>query len=35
VGRVWPSWPNWMRVSVGDEHDMQRFREAFAKVTAG
>ncbi|MFV3405226.1 MULTISPECIES: pyoverdine biosynthesis transaminase PtaA [Pseudomonas] len=35
VGRVWPSWPHWMRVSVGDENDMRRFREAFAKVTAG
>lgn len=35
VGRVWTSWPNWMRVSVGDEADMRRFREAFAKVTAG
>ncbi|HEK1686393.1 TPA: pyridoxal phosphate-dependent aminotransferase [Pseudomonas putida] len=34
VGRVWPSWPNWMRVSVGNEADMQRFREAFAKVVA-
>ncbi len=34
VGRVWPSWPNWMRVSVGDEADMRRFREAFARVTA-
>ncbi|MFV3292072.1 pyridoxal phosphate-dependent aminotransferase [Pseudomonas sp. NY11955] len=32
VGRIWPSWPNWVRVSVGDERDMQRFREAFAKV---
>ncbi|NIF26717.1 aminotransferase class I/II-fold pyridoxal phosphate-dependent enzyme [Pantoea sp. Tr-811] len=35
VGRVWPSWPNWVRVSVGDEQDMARFREAFAAVTAG
>jgi len=33
VGRIWPSWPNWVRVSVGDEQDMQRFRAAFAKVT--
>lgn len=32
VGRVWPSWPNWMRVSVGDDTDMQRFREAFARA---
>ncbi|CAI3799202.1 Putative phenylalanine aminotransferase [Pseudomonas sp. MM221] len=34
VGRIWPSWPNWVRVSVGDERDMQRFREAFAKVVS-
>ncbi|MDO7904393.1 pyridoxal phosphate-dependent aminotransferase [Pseudomonas sp. K1(2024)] len=32
VGRVWQSWPNWMRVSVGSESDMQRFRQAFAQV---
>ncbi|MDF0733611.1 pyridoxal phosphate-dependent aminotransferase [Pseudomonas entomophila] len=32
VGRVWASWPNWMRVSVGSEEDMRRFRVAFAKV---
>ncbi|MFF7064455.1 pyridoxal phosphate-dependent aminotransferase [Pseudomonas sp. NPDC008258] len=35
VGRIWPSWPNWVRVSVGDERDMQRFRAAFAKVVPG
>jgi histidinol-phosphate aminotransferase len=35
VGRVWPSWPNWVRVSVGDEQDMLRFRDAFARVTVG
>lgn len=33
IGRVWPSWPNWVRVSVGNEQEMLRFREAFAKVT--
>ena len=33
IGRVWPSWPNWVRVSVGNEREMLRFREAFAKVT--
>jgi|GEM_PF-6352539 len=33
--RVWPSWPNWVRVSVGDKQDMLRFRQAFAEVTAG
>ncbi|MBJ9977251.1 pyridoxal phosphate-dependent aminotransferase [Pseudomonas sp. S75] len=35
VGRVWRSWPNWMRVSVGSEHDMQRLREAFVQVMPG
>ncbi|MEN5141054.1 pyridoxal phosphate-dependent aminotransferase [Pseudomonas juntendi] len=35
VGRIWPSWPNWVRVSVGNDQDMQRFRTAFAKVVAG
>ncbi|WP_053137647.1 pyridoxal phosphate-dependent aminotransferase [Pseudomonas sp. CMR5c] len=32
IGRVWDSWPNWARVSIGDEQDMQRFRHAFAQV---
>jgi len=33
VGRVWKDWPNWVRVSVGTDEQMQRFREAFAQVT--
>ncbi|WP_296264567.1 aminotransferase class I/II-fold pyridoxal phosphate-dependent enzyme [Pseudomonas sp. UBA6562] len=32
VGRVWPSWPSWLRVSVGDVAQMQRFEEAFFQV---
>ncbi|MGP6430512.1 pyridoxal phosphate-dependent aminotransferase [Pseudomonas sp. CH235] len=32
VGRVWKEWPTWIRVSVGTEDDMRRFREAFASV---
>ncbi|MGZ0706532.1 pyoverdine biosynthesis transaminase PtaA [Pseudomonas piscis] len=35
IGRVWDNWPNWARVSVGSEQDMQRFREAFAQVMPG
>ncbi|NBF05307.1 aminotransferase class I/II-fold pyridoxal phosphate-dependent enzyme [Pseudomonas sp. Fl5BN2] len=35
IGRVWNGWPNWARVSVGSEQDMQRFRQAFAQVTQG
>ena len=30
VGRVWPVWPNWVRVTVGSQEDMARFREACA-----
>ncbi len=32
VGRSWPILPQSMRVTVGTAADMQRFREAFAKV---
>ncbi len=33
IGRVWQSWPTWVRVSVGTDEQMRRFREAFAQVT--
>lgn len=32
VGRVFAGWPNWVRVSVGDARQMQRFRQAFALI---
>lgn len=35
IGRVWQSWPTWVRVSVGTDAQMRRFREAFAQVTQG
>ena len=31
VGRVWPAWPTWVRVTVGTREDMARFQEACAK----
>jgi histidinol-phosphate/aromatic aminotransferase/cobyric acid decarboxylase-like protein len=31
VGRVWPAWPTWVRVTVGAREDMARFQEACAK----
>jgi histidinol-phosphate aminotransferase len=31
VGRVWPVWPTWVRVTVGTREDMARFQEACAK----
>ena len=30
VGRVWKDWPHWVRVTVGNSREMERFREAFA-----
>ena len=31
VGRAWPVWPNWIRVSVGTPEEMAKFRDAFAQ----
>ncbi|UGX03463.1 pyridoxal phosphate-dependent aminotransferase [Pseudomonas aeruginosa] len=33
VGRPWASWPNWVRVTVGSEEEMQAFQSAFASVS--
>jgi histidinol-phosphate aminotransferase len=30
IGRMWPVWPNWVRVTVGSPEDMARFRDACA-----
>jgi histidinol-phosphate aminotransferase len=32
IGRIWPVWPNAVRISVGSPDDMARFRTAFKKV---
>jgi histidinol-phosphate aminotransferase len=34
VGRPWPVWPTWVRVSIGSSDDMERFKSAFLE-TAG
>ncbi len=31
IGRAWPVWPNWVRVSVGTPDEMSKFRDAFEK----
>ncbi len=31
IGRVFDSWPQWVRVTVGNKDEMQRFREVFAQ----
>jgi len=32
IGRAWPIWANYVRVSVGSKDEMAKFKEAFAKV---
>ncbi len=32
IGRVWPSWPTYVRVSVGTQEEMTKFKVAFVKV---
>jgi histidinol-phosphate/aromatic aminotransferase/cobyric acid decarboxylase-like protein len=32
IGRVWPSWPTWVRVTVGTADEMEKFKTAFEKV---
>ena len=31
IGRSWPVWPNWVRVTVGTKEEMAKFKDAFAK----
>ncbi len=32
IGRVWPAWPTYVRVTVGTAEEMQKFQVAFKKV---
>jgi len=32
IGRVWPVWPEWVRVTVGTKDEMAKFKTAFTKV---
>ena len=34
IGRVWPVWPNHVRVTVGTAEEMKKFETAFLKVMA-
>ena len=34
IGRVWPIWPTFCRVTVGTPEEMEVFKKAFLKVTA-
>ncbi len=34
IGRVWPVWPTWVRVTVGTREEMAKFREACVQCYA-
>lgn len=34
IGRVWPSWPTHVRVTIGTKEEMEKFKAAFLKVMA-
>jgi len=34
IGRVWPVWPTYVRVTVGTQDEMNKFKTAFSKVMA-
>jgi histidinol-phosphate/aromatic aminotransferase/cobyric acid decarboxylase-like protein len=34
IGRVWQAWPNWVRVTIGTQDEMNKFKTAFSKVMA-
>jgi histidinol-phosphate aminotransferase len=35
IGRSWPIWPNYVRITVGTPHEMEVFQTAFDKVMSG
>jgi histidinol-phosphate/aromatic aminotransferase/cobyric acid decarboxylase-like protein len=34
IGRVWPTWPSHVRITVGTQEEMNKFKAAFLKVMA-
>jgi histidinol-phosphate aminotransferase len=34
VGRIWPAWPNCVRITVGTPAEMAAFRKSFTEVMA-
>ena len=32
VGRIWPAWPNSLRITVGTQDEMTAFQKSFAEV---
>lgn len=35
IGRIWPVWPNYARITIGTAPEMEQFQAAFQKVMSG
>src|SRR5260221_4238972 len=35
IGRIWPLWPTYARITVGTRPEMEQFQAAFKKVMSG
>ncbi len=35
IGRIWPLWPTYTRITVGTRPEMEQFQTAFKKVMTG
>lgn len=35
IGRAWPVWPTWVRITIGTPSEMDRFQSAFATTMKG
>jgi histidinol-phosphate aminotransferase len=35
IGRPWPSMPDWVRITVGTQSEMEQFQTAFQNVMKG
>ena len=35
IGRIWPVWPTYARVTIGTAPEMEQFQTAFQKVMSG
>jgi histidinol-phosphate aminotransferase len=35
IGRIWPAWPTYTRITVGTQAEMEQFETAFKKVMTG
>ena len=35
IGRIWPAWPTYTRITIGTAQEMEQFQAAFQKVMSG